>query len=822
MSAGNTQTLFINELVAKNEDIIDDEGDQDDWIELYNAEEEAVNLNGLYISDDPSEPDKFRFTEDLIIPPGGFLVLWADHKDDPIEFPNHLPFKLSSEGESLALFRKENEAFVLIDQVDFPNLPANVAYGRTTDGGEEFSLFGRYSPGQSNSVGLPYYAAQLEFSVPEGFYPAGQELSLHTLAPDAEIRYTTDGSRPNESSALYTEPILLNTSVFIRASVFVEGFAPTRPHGQFYLINNTHTLPLMHLSTDAANLWDAQKGLYIIGENGKKGNCISEERNWNQDWERSGTLTFFEPEGTIGFRKKADFKIGGGCSRIQRMKSFNVFLQDDETTDYRLFPQLPYKNYKRFKLRNSGSDFTRTMLRDGALQEMLRGEIDLDLMAYRPVLLYINGERFGVYGLREFFNDDYIKQHYGDIETDMVRNPWMYYQEVKEGNAEACDDLNEWVEVNDLSNADNYAYFASQVDINQMINYWLTEMYIANYDWPDNNMMMWRNREDPEARWRWMLYDLDSSSGYGNQSQASYNSLSHALKPDSPNWPNRPPSTLWLRKLMENENFRNEFAQRHLSFGQILFSPERTQTIIDSLTEAVRPEMNYHINFWNTAPAEWGAEDRLPCGGSLDTWGEHLDNFKNFFTERMKYVPGHYQSRLGFEGTFQLHIKHDEESGGRVVLHENKMQAPYDYQGEYFKNRPLRLEAVAKEGYVFVKWKELSVTDAVLYFSGSEAQVLTPIFVKASDFLSEDSSLLAKVFPNPAQDMLSVSYARGQAGIGTVRLVNLAGQEVYRSEVQVENYPQAEQIDLNAVPAGAYFLEVETTGEAVVEKVIIY
>ncbi|MGK0365564.1 MAG: hypothetical protein ACI85O_002630 [Saprospiraceae bacterium] len=815
------QEIYINEIMSNNQDIIDEDGEQDDWFELYNASPDVVNLVGWYLTDDLEEPDKYKFETDFYIESNGFQLLWADG-DDEDNFTNHVSFKLSSEGEDLALFRKEGNDFILVDHVTFPDLQANTSYGRSADGGEEWQKFGQYSPNASNAENLPINTASVEFSLPHGFYPTGINLSLSTLVPNAELRYTVDGSRPNENSILYTEPITLDISQFIRASIFIEGFAPTRPTGNFYLIENTHQLPVMHLHTDADNLWDDEKGIYVIGTNGKQGNCISENRNWNQEWKRDGKAIFYESNGTIGFEKEVELKISGGCSRRQSMKSFNVFLKDNETTDYQLFPQLPYTNYRRFKLRNSGSDYTQTMLRDGAIHEMLRREIDIDLMAYRPVVVYLNGVYFGVYGLREFFNEDYIEQHYGITGTDMVRNPWMYYQEVKEGDAIVCDEFNEWVEENDLSTPENFTYLKKNVDINQMINYWLVEMYISNYDWPDNNMMIWRDRNDLNAKWRWMLYDLDSSTKYGAASSLpEYNSLTHALYPNSEFWPNRPPSTLWLRKLIENEAFLNEFSQRHLSFGQILFATNRVDNIVDSIANSFRAEMPAHIEFWNNAPEEWSMDDRLPSGGSVENWEDFLVNYKYFFADRFSYIPEHYEERLQFEGTFSLEINHDESSGGKVFFHENKMEVPHNYRGEYFKKRPLRIEAVANEGYVFVKWQENGNRNARLDFISEASQTLTPIFVKETDFLSSESGLQMEIYPNPAQDFFIIEAANATKKNAKYILHNAIGQFIFSKEIELENFPEEHRIDTSLLSNGIYFLTFETDIEQQIQKIII-
>jgi len=814
----SAQTVFINELMSNNQDIIDENGEQEDWIELYNASENAVNLAGWALSDDEDTPQKYVFTNDFFIAAGGFRLLWAD-KD---EGNNHLSFKLSSTGEKLILSRPNGEIWTVEDAVDFPALLPNISYARTTDGGSIWQKNAVYSPNNSNQNNRAYYPATIEFSLLNNFYATPQTLILNTLAPEAEIRYTTDGSLPNSSSPLYTTPLLLENSQMISAIVISDDGEQSLPTHNFYAIGVSHEIPVLHLQTNADNLWDDEKGIYIIGTNGKFGNCATQARNWNQTWRRPAHFTFYESNGQIGFERKAEMKISGGCSRRQRMKSFNIFLEDDEATNYALFSQLDYTDYRRFKLRNSGSDFTKMMLRDGALQEILRDQIDLDLTAYRPAVLYINGVYFGIYNIREFFNEDYIQQHYGLGEVDMIRNPWMYYQEVKEGTPETCDALNEWVSENDLLEQENYQYFQDKVELNQMINYWLSEMYVANFDWPDNNLMMWRDRMDVTAKWRFMTYDLDLSSGANTtQSPANYNSLNHVLYPNSDNWPNRPPSTLWLRKLTQNPDFLHEFAQRHLSIGQIVFAPERVHSVVDSLVQNIRPEMSAHIDFWNDTPDNWSIDDRIPSGGSVAVWEEEINIFKDFFEDRLSFVFENYRSEFGFEKTYKLTLNVDEYSNGKVVLHTNKMTAPYQYSGRYFSEIPLRVEAVADSSYVFVKWLELENSNAQLSFVGMQDQILTPIFVKESDFLGEDSPLKLVIFPTLADNLLYFETVYAINTTAQVEIISAIGQTVFTKQILVQHYPEKRTIDLHSLANGIYFLRIKSQDSYQTQKFVI-
>ncbi len=140
-------TLFINELMAANDTTLaDPQGDYDDWIELYNSGSEAIDMSGMYLSDDADEPTKWRFPAGTTITAGGFLLVWAD--GDTGDTPGlHANFRLSSGGESVVLSDVDERGNAVIDRVDFPELEDDEAYGRSTDGGEAFEVVPTPSPG---------------------------------------------------------------------------------------------------------------------------------------------------------------------------------------------------------------------------------------------------------------------------------------------------------------------------------------------------------------------------------------------------------------------------------------------------------------------------------------------------------------------------------------------------------------------------------------------------------------------------------------------------------------------------------------------------
>ncbi|MDA0802253.1 MAG: lamin tail domain-containing protein [Planctomycetota bacterium] len=140
--------IFVNELMASNISTIADElGGFADWIELYNASAATVDIGGIFLTDDQLLPSQWAIPAGTTIAPGGHLLVWADN--DPEQGPMHATFKLSSTGETVAVFDRDGST--LIDLVAFPALGDDVAFGRVDDGGAAVEVLADATPGSSNT-----------------------------------------------------------------------------------------------------------------------------------------------------------------------------------------------------------------------------------------------------------------------------------------------------------------------------------------------------------------------------------------------------------------------------------------------------------------------------------------------------------------------------------------------------------------------------------------------------------------------------------------------------------------------------------------------
>lgn len=214
--------IRINEFLAINTSAnADPQGEYDDWIELYNAGAAAVDIGGMYVTDDLQRPTKCRiptgFSAQTTIAAGGRLLLWADN--EPADGPLHVGFQLNGAGEQIGLYA--SDGLTPIDTLTFAQQVQNVSFGRFPDGDLlEWRFFSPPSPGAPNTGGYQGRVAGPTFSVSRGIYSAPFQVAISTATPSAQIYYTLDGSEPTQSSTLYSGPISITGTKIVRARAY--------------------------------------------------------------------------------------------------------------------------------------------------------------------------------------------------------------------------------------------------------------------------------------------------------------------------------------------------------------------------------------------------------------------------------------------------------------------------------------------------------------------------------------------------------------------------------------------------------------------------
>ncbi len=802
--------LQINEIVPGYSTYLDDAYDNDDWIELHNSGPSAIDLSSFYLSDKLGALDKYSFPAGLIIPANEYVLVWADKDEEQGDM--HARFKLDAKGETVYLSQLIDNNISLLDSIVFGEIPPQCSYAKKSDGSGIWEIHSIPSPMEDNAFGRPYMSP-VQFSLESGLYEGGAyTLELTHEHPSAQIYYTTDATEPDTNSLLYEEPIDINSVHVIMARAYV-GNAASTVEIRAYMEDTDTNLPVLHVVTEEGNLRDDWYGIYVVGDNGVPFAELA-PGNYFQDWERPAYLALIEADGTTGFTANCGISIAGNFSRSSPQKSLNIsFAQDygQSKLEYKIFPDKPYEKYDDIKLRNTGNYWRKMLFKDAINQTLVEGLIDLDQQSYRPVIVYLNGEYWGIQNFRDRINRDYVKRLFPEVnrdEVDIIDNPGQPFghmvQELKAGDTEAYDELVEFAQENELWNDALVDYFSDQVDVNELINYFIVETYINNHDWPGNNVKIWR--EKPDGKWRWVLFDTDLSTRYD-----WFDTVNRATCDTCTAWQEYMDCTLMFRKLFDHSSLRHEFMQRSCTFSNVIFERNRVKDHIGDMIEHLGINIDRHRERWE-------------LDEPYSQFFEEIDLIEDFYEGRA----GNYRLEIQYiEGVeqFVLTVALAENEGGHLVFHENEMVMPYDFSGNYLTEVPLRIRAVAHEGYFFDGWLELEESSPLIHLVSEEDRTLTPIF-RPDDEMPTHSSpsntdFSIRMSPIPVSDRLQLDLA-GQSPLGNIQveLFNTAGELLLKEGFRIEEAKFETELDLETAPQGIYLIVVHHPDGIVKRKVI--
>ena len=708
------QNVVINEFMADNEESLQDrDGDYSDWIELYNKEEYPVNLNAYALSDNISNLRKWPFP-DVIIPARGHLLIFASGKNYSDGVDLHTNFRISADGEKLFL---TNNQGILIDSTRSLWLSADEAYGRYPDGSNNWFKTFDATPGSTNNT-----VNHLVFSSEDGFYTSPFILSIQSIMGDS-VRYTLDGSEPDAGSDFYKDSIylgykydsenyfseipstpddsvigyaawrspdtVLHKAQVVRSASFRNGVRTSKIYTHTFFVDSTivdkFSFPVVSLVTDEKNLFDFESGIYLPGiyfdpsDPAWTGNYYQS----GTDWERPVHITYFETDGTPRFSQDAGIRIHGFKSRAIAQKSFRLYARQEyglKHFNFNLLPNRENQEYKRFLLRTTMGDWwNSTLINDILAHDLARG-LDLEYKDYNPAVIYLNGEYWGIYFIRDRIDERYISYLYG-YDKDSLDIINGNFGLVDAGTNNHYIKLAEYIDKNDLEQEANYEYVTSQIDIHNFIDYYIAETFFANMDWPGNNQKLWRPRI-PGGKWRWILYDIDAGFGDVNTDMFTH-SLADADKP----WNEMPVSTFLFKNLLKNKSFVDLFLARYAEVLNNEFQIEAMSNKLHNIKLLIEDEIPDHVSRWN-----------YPASVSL--WNDNVQNgLLEFISKRACVVEEHinlFFDSPDFNFTCNTNISVPDNPVGDIRIAPNPNNGSfsvYNFSEHTILDELLRIEA---------------------------------------------------------------------------------------------------------------------------------
>lgn len=627
-----------------------------DWVELHNSTGSAVSLAGYGISNNPKNPAKWVFP-DISIEPGEYLLLYATGSADKAQKKNlKLNFNISSTGEALFFFDPNGK---LIDKLSAGRMKSGQSYGR--DGSDNRFYYAEPTPGAQNGKGYEGITQLPAFSVTPGIYDNAVTVAI-TAGEGETIRYTTDCTTPNASSEVYSGELSISKNSVIRAAAFRDGYLSGDVATATYLFRSdgvNHALPVVTLVTDPDNLWNSKTGIYATGDQFDPDAAsyadtlksatyyqakFATEEQVDTIWEKPAAFSLFDDNGKQVFTQNVGIRIAGSFGRGRAQKGFNVIARKEYgkgSMEYPFFDNRPYTEYKAVVLRAGAQDQNRSKIRDELASGLLEGtDINILYQAYRPTVLYLNGEYWGVYFMKEKRNRFFVAQH-ENTENNVDLAIGKGFKQRSYGDNSDWVSLYEYATTHDLSASDAYNYVAERMDVDSFRDYMIAEIYNGNTD--TYNFQYYRLKG---GKWKFIFYDFC----WGFQSPG-HETLAFRM--------GKTPSDVCSAKLfaamLQNKGWRDSFCRR---FGELLntaFAPERVTALIEELYGYVEPEIKREREKFNK-DTFMGVKQPNTNLGTYEGFQSEISKLKDFAQRRPEELKRQLQSNLGLSDSYMKEV----------------------------------------------------------------------------------------------------------------------------------------------------------------------
>ncbi|WP_162793643.1 CotH kinase family protein [Runella rosea] len=732
----------------------------------------------------------------VVVPANGYLVIWASSTvsrganhtsfslsadgervalvdDDGVTIIDSLSFgpqpmdisygRLPNGGVGLKYFKPASPGATNVEANSYNELLAAPAFSHS--GGFYNSSFMLSMNHPDPSVKI-YYT--IDGSVPDSTKLTPQNYEYRNAFPGPSLyqtyqsyKYTSSisvvdpSSMPNKISMMAsTHSQMLNylpaspiyKGKIVRAIAVKPGALPSEITSSSFFFSpsgaNKFTLPVVSIMSQEDGLFDYYNGIYVPGidfdnwrlANPNQGPDTDNPANYRRTGEAAERASHFEiiESDTVVYKQDIGLRIHGGWSRGYRFKSLRIYGTDQyKTIENSIFPDLPYSEYKTFILRNSGNDYAGTLFKDAFIHGSV-AHLKMDIQAYRPSILFLNGEYWGIHNLRQRQDKHYYAQKYG-VDAD---NLDVIGTEVDEGDTQHYDAMLNYINVNNISNATHYNYIKTQMDVESFIDYEIAEIYYNNWDWGPNNIKLWRLRTPynsnaaygHDGRWRWSLYDTDHAMTEPTQNRLSIASTIGTV--GSPGF--------LLGKLLLNETFKFAFINRFADLMNTAFLPAHLTQLVNAKRDGISAEIPAHLDRWKTL-------------ASSTEWLTKINDCINFIQQRPNNQRGQIQGKFGISGQYDLTVNVSNPDHGYVKVNTIDIlpttpgvsSTPYPWTGRYYNGIPVQLRAYGKTGYKFKHWSYnattstdsvLTVTPGIVYTAVFEVMILSenPVPVAAS------------------------------------------------------------------------------------------
>lgn len=660
--------------------------DNEDWVELYNTSTSAVDLSGWHLSDDPALPTKWAFPAGVNIAANGRLVVLCSGWNGQYGGYYCTNFKLTQASQEFIILADPGGATIDEYQLASPT-KVDQSRGRTPDGVGAWSLIAAATPNAANGPAVPEYVQAPTMSPAPGFYAGAQSVTLVGPA-GATIRYTTDGSEPTAASTAYAGPINVAATTVVRAACF--SAAPNVPSSfietNTYFINATHGVAVLSVSGD-----DLETLL-----------------NGNGGIQPFGSFEYFGPDGSFRDEAVGQFNEHGQDSWAYDQRGFDYITRDQsgytDAIHYPIFHATNRDKFQRLIIKALAGDNCPfgpgqpAHIRDPYVQSLSQmGNLRLDERSYEPAVLYVNGQYWGVYDMREKVDDaDFFDEYYDQNENNVycIKTWGGTWNEFGGPNAQAdWDALLAYINGNDMGDAAAFAYVDERFNWKSLVDYFCLNSYTVCADWLNWNTGWWKGL-DPAGehkKWGYILWDMDATFGhYGNFTGIPDQSANaDPCTVEDLGDPGGQGHTVILSKLInENPMVYDYYVNRYIDLGNTLFSCQFMNAHLDSLLALFTPEMPAQCARWGTSMAAWEAG---------------VQELRDFIDARCVTTQEGMVDCYDLEGPFNVTFDVQPPGTGTIDINSITPEA-YPFTGVYYGGITTTLLAQGLDGNAFDHW----------------------------------------------------------------------------------------------------------------------
>lgn len=659
--------VTINEYSAANTSTVADNfGEYNDWVELYNAGSSSVTLTGYHMSDKASNPTKYTFPSGTTIAPGGFLRVICSGRDLVSSGWYHTNFKLTQCAPEQIVFA--DAAGTILDSLTMRRNQTDHSWGRTVDGGAQWSVFMTPTLGSTNSAQTAYqpYATKPVFSVQAGFYPGSQNLTITTPDPNITIHYTTNGYEPATSDPVYSGPISITSTEVVRARCF----------------SSTATVPASFIESNTYFINDAH-GVAVLSI---YGDGVMTLMNGSWSAEPTTGLEYFDKSGTFRTEVTGTTNKHGNDSWAYDQRGIDFVSHDqmgyNDGLHWKLFHRKNRQNFQRIIIKAAANDNYPAEnggahIRDAYVHDLSQNaHLNLDERSYEPCVLYVNGQYWGVYEIREKVDDaDFTDHYYGQDENHLQYlktwgGTWSEY-----GGPQAQTDWNNFVTFvtsNNMATASNWAYVDSVYNWKSLCDYIILNSICVTSDWLNWNTAWWRGMDSTgdKKKWRYTLWDNDATFGHYINYTGIPDTSPNAdpCNPESLPNPGGQGHIPVVNALMANPTFKQYYITRYADLMNTSFSCDSMTVLLDTLIAHIAPEMPAQCAKW---------------GGSVSGWQANVTAMRSYIQTRCTALVQGMIDCYSLTGPYNITIDVTPAGAGTVTCNSLNLDQ-FPWSGVYY------------------------------------------------------------------------------------------------------------------------------------------